>query len=173
MLVWMDLEMTGLDPARDVIVEIATLVTDDDLVLVDEGLDLVVHQPDEALTSMQDVVREMHTASGLIHEIKRSTVSLEEAGRRTLEYIKGHVPEARSVPLCGNSIGTDRRFLVQYLPEIEEYLRVGRQQLVHDADVGAAWPEVVRQGGRVRAVVSIASLMVNLRLRLGLAEKER
>jgi oligoribonuclease len=118
----MDLEMTGLDPARDVIVEIATLVTDDELTIIDDGLDLVVHQPDEALASMQDVVREMHTSSGLIDEIKASTISLEEAGHRTLDYIKQHVGAARSVPLCGNSIGTDRRFLAKYLPDIEEYL---------------------------------------------------
>jgi oligoribonuclease len=122
MLVWMDLEMTGLDPATDVIVEIATLVTDDELVIVDDGLDLVVHQPAEAFLDMHDVVRDMHTSSGLLVEIERSTVTLEEAGQRTLEYIKQHVPEARSVPLCGNSIGTDRRFLAKYLPEIEEHL---------------------------------------------------
>lgn len=122
MLVWMDLEMTGLDPATDVIVEIATLITDDDLVIVDEGLDIVVHQPPEAFTNMVDVVRKMHTSSGLLTEIERSTVSLDDAGRQTLEYIKQHVPEARSVPLCGNSIGTDRRFLARYLREIEEHL---------------------------------------------------
>ena len=122
MLVWMDLEMTGLDPGRNVIVEIATLVTDDDLEIVDDGLDLVVHQPSDALALMEDVVREMHTTSGLLKEIEASTVSLDDAGRQTLEYIKTHIPEARSVPLCGNSIGTDRRFLAAYLPEIEEYL---------------------------------------------------
>jgi oligoribonuclease len=121
-LVWMDLEMTGLDPARNVIVELATLVTDDDLEIVDPGLDLVVHQPPEALALMDDVVRGMHTSSGLLTEIEASTVSLADAGRQTLEYIKRHVPEARTVPLCGNSIGTDRRFLAAYLPEIEEYL---------------------------------------------------
>jgi oligoribonuclease len=121
-LVWMDLEMTGLDPARNVIVEIATLVTDDELEILDEGLDLVVHQPPAALALMEDVVRGMHTSSGLLKEIEASTVTLEDAGRQTLEYIKTHVPEARSVPLCGNSIGTDRRFLATYLSDIEEYL---------------------------------------------------
>ena len=105
MLVWMDLEMTGLDPSRHVIVEIATLVTDDNLKVVDDGLDLVVHQPPEALAKMEDIVRNMHTSSGLIKEIEASTLSLEDAGARTLEFIKAHVPEARSVPLCGNSIG--------------------------------------------------------------------
>jgi oligoribonuclease len=121
-LVWMDLEMTGLDPARHVIVEIATLVTDDDLNIVAEGPDLVVHQDDEALTHMDPVVVEMHTRSGLLNAIRSSTISLEDAGAKTLEFIKTHVTEARRVPLCGNSIGMDRRFLAAYLPEIEEYL---------------------------------------------------
>lgn len=122
MLVWMDLEMTGLDPDRHVIVEIATLVTDDELEIVGEGPDLVVHQPPEAFEAMDDFVRNMHTTSGLLPAIEASTISLEEAGAQTLAFIKEHVPDARSVPLCGNSIGTDRRFLAKHLPEIEEYL---------------------------------------------------
>ena len=122
MLVWMDLEMTGLDPGKNVIVEIATLVTDDNLEIVGEGLDLVVHQPPQALADMEDVVRQMHTSSGLLKAIEASTLSLEDAGQQTLDFIKAHVPEPRSVPLCGNSIGTDRRFLAAYLPEVEEYL---------------------------------------------------
>ncbi|MGH9085991.1 MAG: oligoribonuclease [Acidimicrobiales bacterium] len=122
MLVWMDLEMTGLDPARHVIVEIATLVTDDELEIVAEGPDLVVHQPADALAGMDDVVREMHTSSGLITAIQASTTSLADAGAATLDFIRAHVPEPRTVPLCGNSIGTDRRFLALQLPEIEEHL---------------------------------------------------
>ena len=122
MLVWMDLEMTGLDHTSDVIVEIATLITDDDLNIVAEGPDLVVQASEDALSSMADVVVEMHTKSGLLDQIRSSEVSLEQAGAATLEFIREHVPEARTVPLCGNSIGTDRRFLAAYLPEIEEYL---------------------------------------------------
>jgi oligoribonuclease len=118
----MDLEMTGLDPSRHVIVELATLITDDELNVIGDGLDVVVHQPHAALTEMDDVVREMHTSSGLLDAIARSDVSLHDAGRRTLDLIKAHVKEPRTVPLCGNSIGTDRRFLATYLPEIEEYL---------------------------------------------------
>ena len=114
--------MTGLDPTRNVIVEIATLVTDDELEIVAEGPDLVVHQPPEALAAMDDVVREMHTRSGLLPAIEASTVTLEDAGAATLAFIRQHVPEPRTVPLCGNSIGTDRRFLAAYLPEIENYL---------------------------------------------------
>ena len=118
----MDLEMTGLDPARHVIVEIATLVTDDELNIVAEGPDLVVHQPPEALQGMERVVVDMHTSSGLLTAIAASTISLQEAGAATLAFIREHVPEARTVPLCGNSIGTDRRFLAIHLPEIEEHL---------------------------------------------------
>ena len=114
--------MTGLDPASDVIVEIATLVTDDQLEIVAEGPDLVVHQPAEALAAMGDVVRDMHTRSDLLPEIKASTTSLADAGTATLDFIRQHMPAPRTVPLCGNSIGTDRRFLAAYLPEIENHL---------------------------------------------------
>ena len=122
MLVWMDLEMTGLDADQHVIVEIATIVTDDNLEIVAEGPDLVVHQPPEVFDAMEQIVRDMHTKSGLLDAIAASTISLEEAGEATLAFIRQHVPEPRSVPLCGNSIGTDRRFLVKYLPQIENYL---------------------------------------------------
>lgn len=122
MLVWMDLEMTGLDHRSEVIVEIATIITDDDLKILAEGPDLVVHQPDDVLAKMDPFVVDMHTKSGLLEQIKASTISLEEAGAATLEFIKQHVPEPATVPLCGNSIGTDRRFLDAYLPDIENYL---------------------------------------------------
>jgi oligoribonuclease len=118
----MDLEMTGLDPARHVIVEIATLVTDDDLAVIAEGPDLVVHAGPEQLGAMEPVVRVMHTRSGLLAAIEASTLTLEEAGNQTLQFLKKHVPTKGSVPLCGNSIGTDRRFLAAQLPEIENWL---------------------------------------------------
>jgi oligoribonuclease len=118
----MDLEMTGLDPARHTIVEIATLVTDDDLVVVAEGPDLVVHADARELAAMDDFVRGMHTRSGLLEAMETSTLTLAEAGDATLQFIKSHVPEKRTVPLCGNSIGTDRRFLAAQLPEIEDWL---------------------------------------------------
>jgi oligoribonuclease len=118
----MDLEMTGLDPAKNVIVEIATLVTDDELQIVAEGPDLVVHQPEEMLALMEPIVVEMHTKSGLLDAIRASNVTLAEAGQATLDFIKQYVPEPRKVPLCGNSIGMDRRFLDHYLPEIEQWL---------------------------------------------------
>ena len=118
----MDLEMTGLDPELHVIVEIATVITDDALEIVAEGPDIVVHATADELARMDDVVREMHTKSGLLGQIEASTTTLEEAGRETLSFITAHCPERRSVPLGGNSIGTDRRFLARHLPAIEEHL---------------------------------------------------
>jgi oligoribonuclease len=118
----MDLEMTGLDPARHTIVEIATLITDDDLAVMAEGPDLVIHADAAALAAMDDFVRGMHTRSGLLEAMETSTLTLAEAGRQTLDFIRTHVPEKGSVPLCGNSIGTDRRFLAAQLPEIENWL---------------------------------------------------
>jgi oligoribonuclease len=118
----MDLEMTGLDPGRHVIVEIATLVTDDSLTVLAEGPDLVINPGPDALLEMDKVVRSMHTKSGLLAAIEASTVTLEEAGAATLSFLRSAGVEPRTVPLCGNSIGTDRRFLAAHLPEIEEFL---------------------------------------------------
>jgi oligoribonuclease len=120
-LVWLDLEMTGLDVERHVIVEIAALVTDDDLEPVDEGIDLIVHATSEQLAEMDDFVRAMHTKSGLLAEIEQSTLSLADAGAQVLDYVRGHVAEGSS-PLCGNSIGVDRRFLDRQLPELDRFL---------------------------------------------------
>jgi oligoribonuclease len=140
----MDLEMTGLDPTRNVIVEIATLVTDDQLEIVAEGPDLVVHQPPEALAAMEDLVREMHTRSGLLPAIAASTISLADAGGHTLDFIREHVPAPRSVPLCGNSIGTDRRFLAAYLPDIESYLHYRSVDVSTLKELALRWaPQVV------------------------------
>jgi oligoribonuclease len=142
----MDLEMTGLDPARNVIVEIATLVTDDQLEIVAEGPDLVIHQPADALDAMEDVVREMHTRSGLLTAIEASTVSLADAGAATLDFIKDHVPAPRSVPLCGNSIGTDRRFLAVHLPEIESYLHYRSIDVSTLKELALRWAPKVLEG---------------------------
>lgn len=118
----MDLEMTGLDPATEVIVEIATIVTDDELNIVEEGPDLVISQPDDVLERMDPFVVNMHTTSGLLELIKTSTVSHDEAAAQTLAFIQKYSPEAKKIPLCGNSIGTDRRFLAKYMPDIENWL---------------------------------------------------
>ncbi len=121
-LAWIDLEMTGLDPDRHTIVEIASLLTDDDLTLIEEGPDLVVHATPEQIADMDDVVRAMHTRSGLIGEIQASTTTIEDAAAQTLEFFKKHITEPGTVPLAGNSIGTDRRFLARQMPEIEDFL---------------------------------------------------
>src|SRR5271155_1236478 len=117
----MDLEMTGLEPERHVVVEIATLITDDHLNIVGEGPDLVIHATPEQLAEMGDFVTEMHTKSGLLPQIIASTVTIEEAQQQTLAFLKSHIGEARSIPLCGNSIGTDRRFLQEYMPDLEAF----------------------------------------------------
>jgi oligoribonuclease len=118
----MDLEMTGLDPAHHVIVEIATIISDDDLTIVAEGPDLVVSATEDQLAGMDAVVQKMHEDSGLTVAIRASTISLEEAGRLTLEFLRAHVPDLGKVPLCGNSIGVDRRFLHAQLPDVEHAL---------------------------------------------------
>jgi oligoribonuclease len=167
-LVWMDLEMTGLDPAKNVIVEIATLVTDDDLNIVAEGPDLVVHATDEQLAVMEPVVVEMHTKSGLLDQIRASTITLEDAGAQTLEFIKQHVPQARSVPLCGNSIGMDRRFLDAYLPEIEQYLHYRSVDVSSVKELVRRWyPQVLNsirnKQGTHRALDDIRESVIELR----------
>jgi oligoribonuclease len=121
-LVWIDLEMTGLDVTKHVIVEIACVATDTELATLDDGIDIVIHPEPDALARMDDFVRQMHTKSGLLPAMEASTVDLATAGARALEYVKAHVPSARTAPVCGNSIGVDRRFLDQYLPELDGYL---------------------------------------------------
>jgi oligoribonuclease len=120
-LVWIDCEMTGLDIERDALIEIACLVTDRELNLLDEGIDLIIKPPAEALESMPEVVREMHTTSGLLTELPNG-IALAEAQELVLGYVKGHVTEARRVPLCGNSIATDRWFIARDMPELDTYL---------------------------------------------------
>ena len=144
MLAWMDLEMTGLDPARHVIVEIATLLTDDDLNIVAEGPDIVAHAGVDELAQMDDFVRSMHERSGLLVAMQASESSLADAGRETLAFLTTHIAEPRTVPLCGNSIGTDRRFLATYLPEIEEFLHYRSIDVSSIKELCRRWyPEVL------------------------------
>lgn len=168
MLVWLDLEMTGLEPDRHAIVEIATLVTDDDLEIVAEGPDLVVHQPPDVMAAMDDFVRAMHTKSGLLPKIEASTISLADAGAQTLAFIKEHVAEPRTVPLCGNSIGTDRRFLAKYLPEIEDFLHYRSIDVSTVKELTRRWyPETLRKRpekeGRHRALDDVKESVDELR----------
>ncbi|MFC5995150.1 oligoribonuclease [Pseudonocardia hispaniensis] len=121
-LVWIDCEMTGLDLRRDALIEIAVLVTDGELTVLGEGVDVVIHADESALAGMPEVVRDMHARSGLTDEVRRSTVSLAEAERLALAYIRTHVPEPRTAPLAGNSIATDRGFLARDMPELDAHL---------------------------------------------------
>jgi oligoribonuclease len=167
-LAWMDLEMTGLEPARNTIVEIATLVTDDDLELVAEGPDLVVAASPEDLDRMETVVRSMHTKSGLLAAIGASTLTLAEAGRQTLDFLKQHIPEPRTVPLCGNSIATDRRFLAALLPDIEDYLHYRSVDVSTIKELARRWyPEdyaaAPKKAGGHRALDDIKESVAELR----------
>jgi oligoribonuclease len=120
-LVWIDCEMTGLDIERDALVEIACVVTDAELNLLDEGVDVVIKPPAEALAEMPEVVREMHTTSGLLAELP-SGVTVAEAQDIVLSYVRGYVSEPKKAPLCGNSIATDRWFIARDMPELDAYL---------------------------------------------------
>jgi len=164
----MDLEMTGLDPARHVILEIATLVTDDQLEVVAEGPDLVVHQPPEVMAAMEEVVRSMHTRSGLLEAVAASSTSLAEAGEATLAFIRQHVPEPVTVPLCGNSIATDRRFLAAHLPAVESHLHYRSVDVSTIKELARRWyPEAYRSApdkvGGHRALDDIRESLVELR----------
>ena len=120
-IVWIDCEMTGLDLVADALVEVAVLVTDSDLQVVGEGLDVVIRPPEAALLQMRDVVREMHTSSGLLEELAEGT-TMEDATERVLAHVRELVPEARKAPLAGNSVGTDRGFLARDMPDLVDHL---------------------------------------------------
>jgi oligoribonuclease len=121
-LVWIDCEMTGLELGRDALIEIAVLVTDSELNVLDEGLDIVIGCADDVLETMVPFVRQMHESSGLTQLVRQSTVTLGQAEQQVLDYIKRFVPEARSAPLCGNSIATDRGFIVRDMPDLDAHL---------------------------------------------------
>jgi oligoribonuclease len=114
--------MTGLDLARDALIEVAVLVTDAELQVLDDGLDLVIHVADDVLETMIPFVRDMHASSGLTEAVRASTITLGEAEKQVLDYVKSHVPDQRSAPLCGNSIATDRGFLNRDMPLLDEHL---------------------------------------------------
>ncbi len=146
-LAWIDLEMTGLDPDRHTIVEIASLVTDDELALVEEGPDLVVHATAEQLADMDDFVRAMHTRSGLLDAIQASTTTIADAAAQTLEFLKKHISAPGTVPLAGNSIGTDRRFLARQMPEVEDFLHYRSVDVSTVKELCRRWRPAGLQGG--------------------------
>ena len=119
---WIDCEMTGLDLGKDALVEIAVLVTDSELNILDEGVDVVIHADDAVLDTMPDIVRDMHANSGLTDLVRASTVSVAEAELQVLDYVRKHIPDPRTAPLCGNSIATDRGFIARDMPALDGHL---------------------------------------------------
>jgi len=120
--VWIDCEMTGLDLGKDALIEIAVLVTDSELNIIDDGVDVVIHAEDAVLDDMPDVVRDMHASSGLTEAVRKSKVSLADAEKQVLDYVRRHIPDARTAPLCGNSIATDRGFIARDMPALDAHL---------------------------------------------------
>lgn len=167
-LVWMDLEMTGLDVEREVIVEVATLITDAQLEPIAEGPDIVIGAPEELIAGMAPVVRDMHAKSGLTEEIRNSTVTVAEAEEQTLAFIKEHCPKKGAHPLCGNSIATDRRFLIAHMPRIVGHLSYRMVDVSSIKELCRRWyPKAYmgrpRKGEGHRAMADIRESLAELR----------
>ena len=144
-LIWIDLEMTGLNPDSDLIIEIATVVTDKDLNILAQGPVLAVHQSDATLAAMDEWNQQHHGQSGLIDRVKASTINEAEAERLTIEFLKQWVPENTS-PICGNSIGQDRRFLYRYMPKLEAYFHYRNIDVSTLKELAARWAPEVKNG---------------------------
>lgn len=144
-LIWIDLEMTGLNPDTDLIIEIATIVTDKDLNMLAQGPVIAVHQSDAALAAMDDWNQLHHGQSGLIDRVKASTIDDAEAERLTIEFLKQWLP-ANTSPICGNSIGQDRRFLVRYMPELEAYFHYRNIDVSTLKELAARWAPALKDG---------------------------
>jgi oligoribonuclease len=144
-LIWIDLEMTGLNPETDLIIEIATIITDKDLNILAQGPVIAVHQSDEALAAMDDWNQLHHGQSGLIERVKASTVDDAAAERLTIEFLKQWVP-ANTSPICGNSIGQDRRFLVRYMPVLEAYFHYRNIDVSTLKELAARWAPALKDG---------------------------
>ena len=144
-LIWIDLEMTGLDPDSDLIIEIATIVTDQNLAILAQGPVIAVHQSDAALAAMDDWNQQHHGQSGLIERVRISTIDMAEAERQTIEFLQQWVPEKTS-PICGNSIGQDRRFLYRYMPKLEAYFHYRNIDVSTLKELAARWAPDVKEG---------------------------
>ncbi len=141
-LIWIDLEMTGLDPDNDVIIEIATIVTDSELNTLEEGPVLAVHQPDEILNNMDEWCTRQHGQSGLTERVRSSTISEADAEQQTIEFLRKYVP-ANTSPMCGNSICQDRRFLYRYMRGLEEFFHYRNLDVSSLKELAARWaPQV-------------------------------
>jgi oligoribonuclease len=167
-LVWIDCEMTGLDLGSDLLVEVAALVTDSELNVLGEGVDVVIGASAEQLERMPDVVREMHASSGLTDEVLASTVTLEQAQEQVLAYVREWVPERRKAPLCGNSIGTDRGFLARDMPELDDWLHYRMVDVSSVKELARRWyPRAYfnapQKGGGHRALADILESVQELR----------
>jgi oligoribonuclease len=145
-LVWIDCEMTGLDLRRDALIEVAVIVTDGQLTALDDGLDVIIHAADDVLDTMVPFVHDMHASSGLTEAVRASAVGLGDAERMVLEYVKQHVPEPRSAPLCGNSIATDRGFLARDMPDLDDYLHYRMIDVSSIKELAKRWYPRVYQG---------------------------
>ncbi len=144
-LIWIDLEMTGLEPKTDVIIEIATIVTDSDLNILSEGPTLAIHQPDEVLDAMDEWCTNQHGKSGLTQRVKDSQVTEAEAEQQTIEFLKQYV-EAGASPMCGNSIGQDRRFLDKYMPDLEAFFHYRNLDVSTLKELAKRWKPAVAAG---------------------------
>ena len=167
-LVWIDCEMTGLDLGNDLLIEVAAVVTDSELNVLGEGIDIVIGASAEQLERMPDVVREMHAASGLTEEVLASTVTLREAEEQVLAHVKEHVPDARKAPLCGNSIATDRGFLVRDMAELDAHLHYRMVDVSSIKELARRWyPRIYfnapKKGGGHRALADILESVQELR----------
>ncbi|OCF92650.1 oligoribonuclease [Gilliamella sp. wkB7] len=143
-LIWIDLEMTGLNPATDRIIEIATIVTDSNLNILAEGPVIAIHQSDDQLALMDDWNKNTHGNSGLIERVRQSTVNEQQAEQQTIEFLKQWVP-ANSSPICGNTIGQDRRFLFNYMPNLESYFHYRYLDVSTIKELAKRWkPEILK-----------------------------
>ena len=167
-LVWVDCEMTGLDLGRDRLIEIACVVTDSELIALDDGIDLVIGAPGDALDAMEPVVQEMHASSGLTDAVRASTLTVGDAEQQVLAYVQKHVGDARRAPLCGNSIATDRGFLARDMPALDAYLHYRMVDVSSIKELARRWyPRVYfaqpkKEGGH-RALADILDSIRELR----------
>jgi oligoribonuclease len=145
-LVWIDCEMTGLDLAHDALIEIAVLVTESDLTLVDAGVDVIIHAADDVLDTMVPFVRNMHESSGLTEAVRAATTTLDAAETMVLDYVKSHVPEPKTAPLCGNSIATDRGFLARDMPALDAHLHYRMVDVSSIKELAKRWYPRIYQG---------------------------
>ena len=167
-LVWIDCEMTGLELGSDLLIEVAALVTDSELNVLGEGVDVVIGATEDQLAGMLPVVRDMHAASGLTQEVLAATVTLQEAEQRVLAYVKEHVPDARKAPLCGNSIATDRGFLTRDMPELDGWLHYRMVDVSSVKELARRWYprayyQAPKKGGGHRALADIKESVLELR----------